>query len=367
MTKLVFIPVILVCSQLVAQPLQPKEAYPYNIKQIHSGASLTDCLHHPWPGQYRDLLTDHLGVPFDNYGASTIPGSSLEWRWNNPTAYPDARQDIGDWGLLCITESGALGTWDDPTDVSGSSDKLSLFVNNAWENGNNGNGAPTLLWTHWRSIDDSYGPFRQLLDDYEPLWEEMAEYATENSPPGAPPVYLIPGHRMMARLYDDIALGLVPGISDISEFFSDDIHLDTIGRYAAAMIHYACIFNKTPVGLPNDLGEGVIPSDLADYLQSMIWEVVTTYAWTGVRDETKIEPALEGSPVNGVFDFDLKLAESTLMIATDGKAPVSTIRIIDSLGKTVYCGGSQVIDISGFSPGTYLVKVRSLAKRVVKR
>ncbi|MBD3239239.1 MAG: T9SS type A sorting domain-containing protein [Chitinivibrionales bacterium] len=363
MTRRFFIAVVLVCSQLVAQPSQPKEAYPYDIKQIHSGHSLTDGLHHPWPGQYRKLLTDHLGVPFDNYGASTIPGSSIGWRWNNATSYPDARQDIQDFELLSITDAVPLPS---PQWFHVSCDNLSLFVSNAWQNGNGGEGAASLLWTTWTNIDDSDGPWRQLLDDYEPRWEEMADTATARLPEGAPPVYIIPGHRMMARLYDDIELGLVPGISDISEFFSDNIHLDTIGRYAAAMIHYACIFNESPVGLPNDLGEGVIPVDLAEYLQSTIWEIVTTYPWTGVRDRTKAEPARESDLVKGVSDFELKPAEGTLVITTDGKVAVNTVHVVNSLGRTVYSGGSQVIDISGFSPGTYFVKVNDLVRKLVK-
>ncbi|MCA4810545.1 hypothetical protein IF128_12480 [Empedobacter stercoris] len=46
-----------------------------------------------------------------------------------------------------------------------------MYVNNAWENGNQGNGAPTLLWTTWTNIDNSDGPWRETLDNYELLWE----------------------------------------------------------------------------------------------------------------------------------------------------------------------------------------------------
>jgi hypothetical protein len=37
--------------------------------------------------------------------------------------------------------------------------------------------------------------------------------------------------------------------------------------------------------LPRDLGQGseFVPSvELAEYLQNMVWEEVTNYAWTGV-------------------------------------------------------------------------------------
>jgi hypothetical protein len=42
-------------------------------------------------------------------------------------------------------------------------------------------------------------------------FERMQDYANLNKPSNAPQVYIIPGHKMMAKLYDDIQLNLVPG------------------------------------------------------------------------------------------------------------------------------------------------------------
>src|SRR5690606_41993321 len=109
-------------------------------------------------------------------------------------------------------------------------------------------------------------------------------------PSGATPVYIIPGHRMMARLYDDIEDNRVPGISAIDAFFDDTIHTNSLGDYAIAMIHYARIFNESPVGLPWDLmpdapaGLRTPSPELAKYLQTMVWEVVTGYDRTGITD-----------------------------------------------------------------------------------
>jgi len=93
----------------------------------------------------------------------------------------------------------------------------------------------------------------------------------------------------MARLYDDIQLGNVPGINNINQFFGDNIHTNGIGAYAVAMIHYASIFNQSPLGITNNLLPGApagtpIPSiTLATYLQNMIWDVVCNYPRTGVN------------------------------------------------------------------------------------
>jgi hypothetical protein len=285
----------------IAQNLPPKQAAPLNVKQIHSGHSLTDPLFSNWPGQYVNLVGNINSLPswslFDvMVGKSTIPGSNMRFRWENPPGYgsPDARLGISNWELLTITERVPLlyeGGNSQQWYLDGIQEQkqyLSSFVNNAWNNGNSGNGAPTLLWTTWTNIDNSNGPWRQMLDIQGAEWERMQDYANVNRPNGAPPVYMIPGHKMMSRLYDDIQLGLVPGITNINQFFSDNIHTNNLGAYAISMIHYTCIFNTSPVGLTNNLlpsapmGTPIPSPALALYLQNMVWSVVTNYQRTGI-------------------------------------------------------------------------------------
>jgi|GEM_PF-327014 len=274
--------------------LPPKDPYPIDVKQIHSGHSLTDPLFHPWPGLYVDLVTLEMGSwAGDLIGKSTVPGSTMQYRWENPPGFgaPDARHDIDDWELLSITErvplyyeGGNSQEWY-LEGLAAQRQHFSLFVNNAWNNGNGGNGAPTLLWTTWTNIDNSDGPWRSMLDILGTEWEYLQDYANENKPAGATHVYIIPGHKMMAWLYDDIQLGVVPGITQLSQFFSDNIHVNDLGAYAVAMIHYACIYNTSPVGLPAVLNANSTPPSpaLALYLQTMIWDVVTGYERTGLN------------------------------------------------------------------------------------
>jgi hypothetical protein len=323
--------ILAVCITYTCQgqiTLPPKQPSSFSVLQIHSGHSLTDPLFHPhWPGQYVNLMTQVLGQWAEPYiGKSTIPGSPMWWRWENPPCCgaPDARHDIGDWELLSITEGVPLfyeggGTQDWYQDaIISQREHLSMFANNAWENGNDGNGAPTLLWTTWTNIDDSDGPWRPMLDIQGQEWENMQDYANDNLLPGSPPVYIIPGHKMMARLYDDIQDGLVPDITDISDFFSDNIHTNELGAYAIAMIHYACIFNTSPIGLPNNLLPGApsgtpIPSpELATYLQNMIWEEVTSYPRTGIYQFLSVEVnRLEASYIHDQVKLSFELEELT--------------------------------------------------------
>jgi hypothetical protein len=47
---------LLFSSVAFGQTLPPKQAAPFNVKQIHSGHSLTDPLFSNWPGQYVNLI-----------------------------------------------------------------------------------------------------------------------------------------------------------------------------------------------------------------------------------------------------------------------------------------------------------------------
>jgi Secretion system C-terminal sorting domain len=360
-----------VCS---AQSLPPKKAYPLNVKQIHSGHSLTDPLFANWPGQYVNLIGHINTLPawqlFDAMvGKSTTPGSAMKARWETPPGFgaPDARHGISNWELLTITEGVPLryeGGNSQQWYLDGIQEQkqyLSLFVNNAWTNGNNRKGTPTLLWTTWTNINNSDGPWRQMLDLQGAEFERMQDYANQNRPNGAPPVYIIPGHKMMARLHDDIQRSLVPGITNISQFFSDNIHTNNLGSYAISMIHYACIFNKSPVGLPNNLlpnapaGTAVPSQALATYLQTMIWDVVTNYPRTGIYANSTSNQELEKqrftiypNPVND----ELFIQQNENSLNSD-----NSFTIYNLLGSIEMSGKGNSINVKALTSGYHVLKI----------
>lgn len=355
----------LMLSVSIAQPLPPKQAYPMTIKQIHSGHSLTDPLFYPhWPGQYVNLMSGIINVSSwqlidKSIGKSTSPGSPMSWRWDKPPGYgsPDARHGIANWELLCITErvpllydGGSTQQWY-LDGIIAQRDALSLFVNNAWNNGNSGKGAPTLLWTTWVSIDGSNGPFREMLDVQGLEWEKMQDHANAKRPIGAPPVYLIPGHKMMARFHDDIPKGKVPGITQLNQLFSDQIHPNELGAYAIAMMHYACIYNKSPLGLahnllPNANASVKIPSkEFAEYVQAMVWDVVTSYERTGISnalsfvDEQSDDIILYPNPAETFISLNSEIDQQ--------------IKVYDLYGRLIACTNDTFIDIRDMPIGVY--------------
>ncbi|NBE06559.1 hypothetical protein [Paragemmobacter ruber] len=289
---------ILPTPPLFAQErMPPRKASPMTVMQVHSGHSLTDAYNtNPWPGRLI-LATEKIrGTrPHDTIFNSTIPGSPLHWRWNNRNEYGvDARHDIGRFELLVTTE-GVPFTTDDETFRNDTLAYLDRWVAHAWKEGNQGRGAELMLYSTWNTWKyagpipdyDPEGdvPFRERLNRDGARWEEMQDSANANRPEGMPPIYMIPGHRLMMRIYDDIEAGKAPhGLTSIGDIFADEIHLNDKGQYAITMLVYAVIYQRNPRELPDRLAvpEDTLSAAQARYFKTIAWEVATTYDRTGV-------------------------------------------------------------------------------------
>ncbi|MCS6979441.1 MAG: T9SS type A sorting domain-containing protein [Flavobacteriales bacterium] len=381
-----------------AQNLPPKAPYPFNIKQLHCGHSLTDPLFNPWPGQFVELIAQQNGFAGgwqawgSLVGSATLAGAWMRFHWDTTLAWcgqdnsvacyeanMNPRFDINQWQVLVITENmeGPLALT-----AHQSPEHLSWFVNNTWQAGHNGAGAPTLLWTNWGGLDgstyyfgDSYGVpgatdgsatgWRQLLDMMESGWHQMQDYANAHRPPGCPPVYIIPGNRMMARFYDDIQQGLVPGISHVNAIFSaDGVHLNDLGNYMVTMIHYACLFNQSPVGLPHTLMSGTnIPPAFAQYVQHMVWDVVTHYPRSGLTHLASISQNRHGSLK--IFPNPTK---GPVFLSVEGESPISTsmAQIFDISGQCVGTFSGTSTDLSWLAPGLYVLQYKGYTGRLLK-
>lgn len=388
-----------------SQSLPPKPAYPFNIKQLHAGHSLTDPLFSPWPGAYNELLADSNGLAggYQAWGTltgpATIPGAWIRFHWdttltwcgNQPSVncYEDnmnPRFDIDKWELLVITENmeGPL-----VLNAHQSREHLSYFVNNSWQNGNNGNGAPTMLWTNWGGLDGSpyflnnynftenpatFSGWRQQLDSMELGWQAMQDYANANRVSGCPHVYIIPGNRMMARLYDDIQQSLVPGINSINDIFTDGVHLNNLGAYLVTLIHYACIFNKNPIGLSNNLDAISVPAAFANYAQQMIWDVVTNYPRSGIYQQNT-SSINQQSSTSSFKLFPNPAKEVIYLNFNDfqlNKENEITWNIYDIYGKKILSGtqNNNEINIDSLEKGVYFIVLNNdylLAQKFIKQ
>lgn len=262
----------------------------FDLRVIQSGHSLTD----PIPPMLEKMIAAAGGGRV-TIARSTIPGSTMDWRWSHPTTpLPNARTEIADYDLLVLTERVSLsGTmpWHD-------SDREALrWVENAWENGRGGLGAETMLYATWVEVTsgpdyenpykdvEGHIPFRQRMPLEWARWEEIAAYVNRHRPDGSPVVRMIPGPLLFAELHDSIHAGEAPDLPGVAALFLDDIHINDLGAYYIALAHYAMIYGRDPRGLPADIGQGVAPSPrLAAFMQDTVWRVLTRYHGSGLTD-----------------------------------------------------------------------------------
>jgi hypothetical protein len=274
----------------------PREPSPLTVRQIHSGHSLSDTYgSNPWPGRLI-LATSAVSNADANQTIyrSIIPGAPLFWRWDNPAGEFDARLDIDKFELLVTTE--AVPLYADPEELEfWTLGHLDKWVELAGTKGNGGKGAEMMLYSTWTTyFPNSPTPpeegtedtlsYRERMELEGQRWEKIQDRANAVRPAGMKPVYMIPGHRLMLRLIDDIEAGRAEGLTSIGDLFHDEIHLNKAGAYAVTMLVYAAIYQRNPRELPNVLvpEEDKLSARQAAYFKKIAWEVLQSYPRAGL-------------------------------------------------------------------------------------
>ncbi|MES2541331.1 MAG: hypothetical protein V4583_12215, partial [Pseudomonadota bacterium] len=223
---------------VMAEPVQR----PFNLKIVMSGHSLTDAIPAPLEALVKAAGgAETRGMLIDK---STIPGSPAEMRWETDPIEPvDARRDIAKYDVLVLTERVAVRA----TLQWHGSDKICLtWYEHALKNGRGGKGAEMILYASWIGLDsgkpskwdtseDQMIPFRERLDVEMSAWQIIADHVNTNRPAGSPPMRMIPGPLIMAAVWDAIAAGTAPGLTNMQDLFEDDIHVNAKGAYLISL------------------------------------------------------------------------------------------------------------------------------------
>jgi len=127
--------------------------------------------------------------------------------------------------------------------------------------------------------------------NWRPQWETVVNQI--NATYTGPDMFMIPAGTAMVALYDQIEGGSVYGLTSLMQIFKDQIHMNDIGNYFVALVHYATIYKRSPVGLTNetfdrnddpfqdgDPFEAPHP-DTARDMQKIVWEVVRNDPYSG--------------------------------------------------------------------------------------
>ena len=238
--------------------------------------------------------------------AQIINGAPLRYNWEESDTAEgvDARAVLPDGGIshLILTEAIPLENhtkWSE-TDVYAqafaslaisANPAAHVYVQETWHSLKSGSGEAV-------EYDDKANiPWRVRLDQDLPVWENIVAQVAAGNRSDVATVSLIPAGQAMARLYDEIAAGQLPEIDSIDAFFDDDIHLNHMGHYFVAMVQYATLTGRSPLGLPVDFKDrygkafDTPDEDTARILQRIAWEAVQAYGGVVVADVPAAPPA----------------------------------------------------------------------------
>ena len=245
------------------------------------------------------MLAQLAGV--HDYGSQLGWGASLQGHWTGDVpgfAEENAHDrfrpageaiDSGDYPVVVLTEMveirDAIRYFDSPR-------HLALWANRIRAARPD---ARIYLYETWHQLNDPEGLLTRIDADRVLYWEgALLRQAKGRADVGT--IHVIPGGQVKAAVVRAIEAGQVPGLSQREDLFATDaggqpdpIHFNDLGAYLMALTHYAVIYHRNPLGLPQDLrradGSRITPIDsqTAAALQSIVWQVVTGYAATGVR------------------------------------------------------------------------------------
>lgn len=251
-------------------------------------------------------LADNAGYTH-NYDVTVGLGANLSWQWVNPTsADGDMYYDVLPTGLndiFIVTEAVPLLNhlqWSNTYEYADSfytmaatyRPDVKFFVYETWHC--TGSGTPA--GCEWDEEDNI--AWRTRLDVDLPRWEGIVNHINQEHPTAN--AQLVPGGQAMAALYDSIAIGAVPTLTNITQIFSDNIHLTDIGNYFIACVMYATIYGESPEGLiaqTTDIWGGNFdapPAALATKLQQTAWAAVCNYfGWSCCQNAP--QPVISGN------------------------------------------------------------------------
>jgi hypothetical protein len=224
-----------------------------------------------------------------HWGDEPVNGFEVE---NAHPRYRDAREAVasGDYDAIVLTEMveirDALRYFDSPR-------YLAQFAAEAWKARP---GTRIYLYETWHPLDDPEGWLERLDADLPRYWEGALLRPALGRLPEDARIHLIPAGQALAALVREIeARGGVGNVRDRTDLFArsesgeqDQIHMNDLGNYFVALVHYAVLYHRSPVGKPFALlrADGT-PADApapetARLMQEVAWAAARGNRLTGV-------------------------------------------------------------------------------------
>lgn len=150
------------------------------------------------------------------------------------------------------------------------------------------------LYETWHATDDPAGWLARMDDDFGALW--VTQLALPAAVDVGAPVYVIPAGQALAAFVRAVeAAGGVDNIANRDALMArtpeggvDTQHMGDLGNYLVALVHYATLYQRSPLGLPLALmrADGT-PAQapgaaVGALMQQTVWEAVQRAPYSGV-------------------------------------------------------------------------------------
>lgn len=230
------------------------------------------------------------GIAPNDAGRQMIGGSRVAKHWEVPEARNRAKAALQAGAVDVLTVSPHLLL---PDEGIGNFTRLGLEHNPKLR---------VLVQASWPARDGEVNPnFRNEQRDKTTLetlqkmqaghrvtWLAPLEKQVQalNQAVGSDAVHIIPAYEAVFALRRHIAEGTAPGLTKQSELFRDALgHPQPPLAVLVTYCHFACIYQRSPVGLPVPRELQGLPQaeTLNALLQKLAWEAVTQYPLSGVK------------------------------------------------------------------------------------
>lgn len=259
------------------------------LRTYYIGNSVTDTLR---PAELAALAASR---GFSNvWGRHVIWGASLDYIWNKQTnGFFDPPFGASSNALAnFIWDAVSLQPFDKP--LTTDTDYAGRFINAGMPHNSN---MQVYVYSRWPRTTrfQSVGYDAWWLTNYSVLLSgsfETRDYfqklvnalrANWTNVLRDPPL-LVPVGDSMYTFNQHIKAGRVPGITNIVQLYSDDIHLNSTGAYIAACAYFATLYQESPIGLAY-AGYGLTDPALAAIIQTSVWDTVLFHPYSGVTPE----------------------------------------------------------------------------------
>lgn len=234
--------------------------------------------------------------------AQVINGAPLAYNWdhgaNAEGVNARAQLPTGAYGTLILTEAIPLAghiQWSNTYGIARAYAQTAWAANPA---------ARVMIYETWHEIGSNVAQWRANLTSDLALWQGIETQVNAVKPGAAPGVGIVPGGQAMGLLYDTVTAGRGMGLTQITQLFTDQIHLNDAGNYLISLVQYAAITGSSAVGLTDRLtGEWGQPfggwtTDQTILFQHIAWEAAARAPGARLAPGTVLPLLLRGTTAN---------------------------------------------------------------------